>query len=95
MKPRHQTSFHVALTADFYDESGQAKFADFGLNVFDRQPHVAVSNFAAKHQAVIDPAQLAGVHRVVVLTPQVVADSIAGLVRRTGSPGVPLILLRA
>jgi len=70
-------AFRVALTADFYDESGQAKFGDLGLDVFDRQDHVNVSNLH-RHRSVIEPDQLAGVNGVVVLTPHVTDRSIAG-----------------
>ena len=71
-----QYSFRLALTADFYDESGQPKYADLGLDVFVGHKHIEVTNFA-KHEAVIQPEQLAGVHGVVVLTPRVTRESLA------------------
>jgi phosphoglycerate dehydrogenase-like enzyme len=69
--------FRLALTADFFDEGGQPKFADLGLSVFDSQSHVEISRFP-NHQPVIEPSQLTGVHGVIVLTPRVTRDSIAG-----------------
>lgn len=77
MNDSQRPPFCVALTADFYDESGNPKFADLGLSVFDQQPHVAVSAFA-KHQPMIQPDQIEGVNGVVVLTPQVTRASLAG-----------------
>ena len=77
MTAPRRSPFRVALTADFYDEAGSPKFADLGLSVFDRQPHIAVSNFAS-HRTVIQPDQINGSHGVVVLTPQVTRASIAG-----------------
>src|SRR6185503_20387477 len=71
------SQFRVALTADFFNESGQPKFADLGLSVFEQQPHVAVTNLA-RFEPVIQPAQLDGVNGVVVLTPKVTGESIAG-----------------
>lgn len=69
--------FRVALTADFYDEAGRPKFADLGLTVFERQPHICVAKFAS-HQTVIQPEQIDGSNGVIVLTPQVTGKSIAG-----------------
>lgn len=77
MHTAQRSQFRVALTADFYDEAGNPKFADLGLSVFDRQAHVAVSSLAS-HQPVIQSAQINGAHGVVVLTPQVTGESIAG-----------------
>ena len=71
------TPFRVALTADFYDEAGQPKFAELGLSVFDSHSQVEVSRFPS-HQPVIQPSQLAGANGVIVLTPRVTRDSIAG-----------------
>lgn len=65
------------MTADFYDEKGEPKFADLGLSVLERQPHVAVSSFD-RHQSVIQPDQINGANGVIVLSPHVTGDSIAG-----------------
>src|SRR5215468_10969647 len=73
----HSSHFRLALTADFFDEGGQPKYADLGLSVFDSHHHVEVSRLSG-HQPVIEPSQLAGAHGVIVLTPRVTRDSIAG-----------------
>ncbi len=46
MNTPQQTPFRVALTADFYDESGAARYADFGLDRFEGHDHVVVSKFS-------------------------------------------------
>lgn len=35
--------FHVALSADFYDETGAPRYSDFGLDTFEGHDHVVVS----------------------------------------------------
>ena len=69
--------FRIALTADFYDEAGEPKFVDLGLGVFDGQDAVQVTQFA-EHRPDITPDQLADCSGVVVLTPRVTAESLAG-----------------
>ena len=71
-----QRPFRVTLTADFYDESGQPKFSDLGLGVFDGHADIVVSNIA-EHRAEISADQLAGCQGVIVLTPRVSAASLA------------------
>ena len=51
--------FRVALTADFYDEAGEPRYKDFGLDTFDGHSHVVVSKFA-EHHGEIKPEQWAG-----------------------------------
>jgi phosphoglycerate dehydrogenase-like enzyme len=68
--------FHVKLTGDFYDASGRGKYADIGLSVFDKAPHVSVGRFEA-HRPEIGPDQLEGVNGVIVLTPRVGAASVS------------------
>lgn len=70
------SEFCVTLTADFYDDSGELKFADAGLGVFDDYDGITVSKFA-EHQADITASQLAGCQGVIVLTPRVTADTLA------------------
>src|SRR5262245_25822009 len=77
MSAPQRPCFRVVLTADFYDESGQPKFADLGLSVLAGHPHIEVTKFA-RHQQVIQPDQLSSAQGVVVLTPRVTAESIAG-----------------
>ena len=53
------------------------KFADFGLSVFAPHSHVSVAGFS-DHQATISPEQIGDSHGVIVLTPRVTKDSLAG-----------------
>jgi len=69
--------FRVALTADFYDESGGPKFTDLGLGVFSGHDRIQMSKFS-EHRPEITPNQLAGCQGVIVLTPRVTVDSLAG-----------------
>jgi len=69
--------FRVAMTADFYDEHGDAKFANTGLDLFDDNEAIEVSPFQ-EHLAEIAAAQLANVQGVIVLTPRVTTASLAG-----------------
>lgn len=68
--------FRVALTADFYDDRGQTKYRDIGLNVFDPVLSRCEITRFADHRAVIAAEQLAGLHGVIVLTPKVTAASL-------------------
>lgn len=72
-----KTCFRVALTADFYDENGTAKFDDLGLGAFEGSDHVELTRFA-EHRSEITPDQLAGCAGVLVLTPRVSAESLLG-----------------
>jgi hypothetical protein len=49
--PQH-TPFRIALTADFYDEAGTTRYADFGLDTFEGHDHIVVSRFS-EHRAEI------------------------------------------
>jgi phosphoglycerate dehydrogenase-like enzyme len=68
--------FRIALTADFYDEAGEPRYADLGLDTFDGHDHIEVSNFGMHHPE-ITPAQLADCHAAIVLTPKVTTASLA------------------
>ena len=69
-------TFHVALTADFYDADGSPKFADFGLDVFESEPRVR-SAALPEMRPTLGPDQLAGAQGVVVLSPAVTAESLS------------------
>jgi len=71
-----QQMFRVSLTADFYDEGGQPKFADLGLGLFDEQDNINVSKFN-EHRSEITSDQMVDCQGVIVLTPRVTADSLA------------------
>jgi phosphoglycerate dehydrogenase-like enzyme len=77
MTDSHPPTFRVALTADFFDDSGEPKFADLGLGVFDGHEHVHTTKLA-EHRPEITPDQLADCCGVIVLTPRVTAASVAG-----------------
>ena len=68
--------FKVLLTADFYDEKGQPKFADLGLSEFNSQLQIEHGAFAA-HQQQIGPEQIVDAQGVIVLTPAVTAESLS------------------
>ena len=68
--------FHIAITADFYDDAGAPRYPDFGLGTFEGHDHIVVSNLS-KHHGELTPDQLAGKHAVLVLTPRVTAESLA------------------
>ncbi|MFV1967492.1 MAG: NAD(P)-dependent oxidoreductase [Pirellulaceae bacterium] len=69
--------FRIALTADFFNEAGEPKFADLGLGVLDCHDDVQVTQFD-EHRPNITPDQFADCSGVVVLTPRVTAESLVG-----------------
>ena len=68
--------FRVALTADFFDQSGRLRYDDIGLNLLEADERFAVDRFTA-HRAEIASEQLAGFHAAIVLGPRVTAASLA------------------
>jgi len=76
MNNEKRPRFRIALTADFYDEAGQPKFADLGLGLLDGHDSIEVSKFS-EHRSEIAASQLADCHGVIVLTPRVTAESLA------------------
>jgi phosphoglycerate dehydrogenase-like enzyme len=70
------THFHVYQTADFFNPSGEPKFADLGLSVFEGHPQIQLRPFA-EHRPQIGADQLAGANGVIVLTPQVTKETVA------------------
>jgi phosphoglycerate dehydrogenase-like enzyme len=70
------SKFQVALTADFYNASGEPKFADLGLSVFDGHPQISVTSFT-EHRPRIGADQLAGANGIIVLTPAVTRETVA------------------
>lgn len=69
--------FRITLTADFYDENGKPRYTDFGLDTFQGDNRIVISKFP-EHRGEITPDQLKGCNAVLVMTPRVTADSIAG-----------------
>lgn len=68
--------FRIALTADFYNESGEPKFEDLGLELFAEYQGIQVTGFS-DHQAEITAEQTANCQGVIVLSPRVTAASLA------------------
>jgi phosphoglycerate dehydrogenase-like enzyme len=70
------SKFVVALTADFYDAKGAAKYRNLGLSVLAGQPGLEQRVFA-EHRREIGADQIGDAQGVIVLTPSVTAASVA------------------
>lgn len=68
--------FRIDLTADFYDEHGQLRYADVGLGRLSSTAGIEIGRFR-EHRQEIASEQLAGVQGVIVLAPRVTANSLA------------------
>ena len=68
-------TFHLALTADFFDAAGQSHYRDIGLSILEREAGISWRPLA-EHHAEIQAEQLAGAHGVLVLAPRVTARSL-------------------
>lgn len=68
------TPFRVALTGDFRDTKGNARYRDIGLEYFRGQP-IEVDYFQ-QHLPEIDAAQVEQANGIIVLSPQVTASSL-------------------
>ena len=68
--------FHVALTADFFEDDDRPKFDDMGLSLFDGAAHIDYVKFD-EHRPLIAPDQFGNAHGVIVLTPKVTVDTVA------------------
>jgi phosphoglycerate dehydrogenase-like enzyme len=68
--------FRIALTGDFYDDSGACKFKDVGLDVLRQTPGVEVARFA-QHRPEIGPDQIADANGVLSLTPRTTAQTLS------------------
>ena len=77
MTTLQHTPFRIALAADFYDEAGAPRYADFGLDTFEGHDRIVVSKFS-EHRGEISPDQLTGNHAALVLSPKVTSDSLTG-----------------
>ena len=62
--------FRVALTADFFDDAGEPRYRDIGLDQIADEPQIDWQRFD-RHESEIAPEQLAGAQGVIVLTPRV------------------------
>jgi phosphoglycerate dehydrogenase-like enzyme len=69
-------TFRVALTGDFYDQSGKTPFKDMGLSVFDEQPQIEYFPLG-ENRPQIGADQIGDANAVVVLMPAVTRESLA------------------
>lgn len=67
--------FNVALTADFYDENGNAQYKDIGIGLFDAHPKIQLTQFD-EHHPEIGPDQIGPNQGIIVLTPAVTRASL-------------------
>jgi phosphoglycerate dehydrogenase-like enzyme len=70
------SKFKVALTADFYDSSGNPKYEDIGLSVLDVQPQIEHRVFK-EHRKQIGSDQIGDANGVIVLTPAVTVETVS------------------
>ena len=68
--------FVVALTADFYDAAGALKFRDIGLSVLAENPKIE-QRVVKEHRKQIGADQIRDAQGVIVLTPDVTAESVS------------------
>jgi phosphoglycerate dehydrogenase-like enzyme len=68
--------FRVAFTGDFHRGDGTPLYRDFGTGVLDAERGIRYEPFA-EHKPEIDPAQIAAVQAVVVLSARVSARSVS------------------
>lgn len=76
MRATSKNCFRVALTADFYDQLGNAKFDDLGFGVFENHDQIEVTRFG-EHRSEIAPTQFADCAGAIVLSPRVTAESLS------------------
>jgi phosphoglycerate dehydrogenase-like enzyme len=69
--------FTVALTGDFLDDSGAVKYRDVGLSLLEAQPHIQWRGFG-EHRQIMGADQIADAQAVLVMSPKVHAESLAG-----------------
>lgn len=71
-----EQKFSIALTADFYEQNGDLRYQDIGLSELDNQAQIDHRTFA-EHRSVVGVDQIGDVQGVVVLTPQITAESVS------------------
>lgn len=76
MTTTRSATFHIALTADFYDADGAPRFSDLGLTALDACEEISYAPFP-QHKTEISPEQLEGAQGVIVLTPEVTRASVS------------------
>jgi phosphoglycerate dehydrogenase-like enzyme len=68
--------FHVTITGDFFNPTGELLYRDIGLSVLEAAPGMRWSRMSGNHTE-IRPEQLAAAHAALVLAPRVTAASLA------------------
>jgi phosphoglycerate dehydrogenase-like enzyme len=76
-EPWDPTRFRVALTGDYYRDDGQLVQPDVGLSLFDHTPYIDFAAFPA-HDKLLRPEQIGSAQGVIVRSPKVTAESLAG-----------------
>jgi phosphoglycerate dehydrogenase-like enzyme len=76
MHPSAAKTFRVALTADFYDADGNARYHDLGLSVLDGESSIAYSALAER-RAELGADQIGTANAVIVLAPKVTERSVS------------------
>jgi phosphoglycerate dehydrogenase-like enzyme len=76
MATTKQRTFQVALTGDFYNQSGEMPFKDMGLSVFDGESQIRYFPFH-EHRPTIGADQIVDANAVVVLAPAVTQETLA------------------
>ena len=69
-------TFHVALTADFFDADGKPKYRDLGLDVLNTAANVSYAPLG-EQQAELQATSLRGANGVLILAPRVTEASLA------------------
>ena len=67
--------YPITLTADFYDDAGNVRFPDIGLDVLADDPDAEVRRLD-RHHAELTPEQLSDARAVLVLAPRVTVRSL-------------------
>ncbi|MDA0659691.1 MAG: NAD(P)-dependent oxidoreductase [Planctomycetota bacterium] len=70
-----ESKFVVGLTADFYNEQGELKYTDIGLDLLEASPAIEITRID-RHAPEIGASQIAHMNGVIVLTPTVSAQTL-------------------
>lgn len=72
----NQEKFVITLTADFFDSSGDSKYQDIGLSELKGHPTIS-QQLISEHRSIIGADQIEGANGVIVMTPQVTAETVS------------------
>jgi phosphoglycerate dehydrogenase-like enzyme len=68
--------FRIALTGDFYDENGELRFKDIGLELLHKSPRIEITRFT-EHRPEIGADQIGDANGVLILTPRVTTQTLS------------------